>query len=430
MKIAITGATGYIGQRLISAALRTGHEVVAFSRRPLKQQNVAWQHYKLSDSAPTVISSDIAAVFHLAANTQQIDLDESVELAAASRLIKEAKAIGATFVFVSSQTAHPKAPTAYGRIKWQIERMTLSSGGRVVRPGQVYGGPARGSFGELYKLVRYLPMLPAFFPSPKVQPVHVDDLALALLASVNQPDSSVLNVAEPVSISFIEFLQSIARGRFRKQLFRIPVPVFLVRSVISLLSLFFVNNPKLVRLESLFSLPQLDTIESIQRLQIKLRPFPAGITRSGRWRRELLMEGYAFMKYVLRVRPENILVRRYVRCIESMSTGQALMLPSILLRYPVILALLDGSKRVNDCFEGEFGWRLNAALLLTEASPQGAMRFLDLNQQHGWLRSFLRMTRAFLSETWRRVLQLLFWPFVTKLIAQIKRYDSSYFSSL
>jgi uncharacterized protein (TIGR01777 family) len=37
MNIGITGATGFIGRKIIDIALRRGHEVIAFSRRPEKQ---------------------------------------------------------------------------------------------------------------------------------------------------------------------------------------------------------------------------------------------------------------------------------------------------------------------------------------------------------------------------------------------------------
>jgi len=416
LKVLITGATGYIGQRLTSKALQAGYEVVAFSRRPLIQPNVVCQQYNLTDKVLPLIPSDITAVIHLAANTQQIDLDEQLELDAAKRLIEAVNSIGATFIFVSSQTAKLNAPTAYGRIKWQIECHTLSAGGQVIRPGQVYGGSERGSFGELCNLVRQLPILPAFFPTPKVQPVHVDDLALAILACVNRPASSILCVAEPESISFMAFLQNISRGRIGKQILAIYVPVFLVRFVTSLLSLFSAYKSKLDRLESLFLLPEMNTAESLQHLQLRLRPFPAGITRSGTWRRELLMEGYALLKYILRVSPEHILVRRYVRCIETLGKEQAMMLPSIFLNYPALVSLLDDNRFLSENFRSEIEWRLNAGLLIAESSQQGAVRFLGLDLKRSFLRSLLGISRAVLSEMGRRIFQILLWPMLMKIV--------------
>ncbi len=164
MRIVIVGATGYIGQRLIRAALKAGHEVLALSRRPVSKPGVTWYPFDLSDTYPLSALPDFDIIYHLAAETRHPQGAEQIELASARRLIDASGAVAADFVFVSSQTARVDAPTAYGRIKWEIERLTLAAGGWVVRPGQVYGGPERGLFGELCKLVRRLPFLPAFVP--------------------------------------------------------------------------------------------------------------------------------------------------------------------------------------------------------------------------------------------------------------------------
>src|SRR5690606_18848395 len=99
-----------------------------------------------------------------------------MEIHAASALLSATTALKARFIFVSSQTAQAGAPTQYGRTKHSIEQLVLESGGIVIRPGMVYGGPSLGLNGTLSRLVRKLPVLPAFLPSPRVQPVHVDDL--------------------------------------------------------------------------------------------------------------------------------------------------------------------------------------------------------------------------------------------------------------
>lgn len=415
MRIAITGATGYIGQRLVRAARLAGHDVLALSRRPMTEPEVAWQHFDLADAMPLLLPSDIAAVFHLAAETQHARIVEQTERAAAQRLIDAAGAVGAGFVFVSSQTACADAPTAYGRIKWQIERMTLFAGGWVVRPGQVYGGRERGLFGMLCTLVRRLPVLPAFVPEPVVQPVHVDDLAEALLASLAQAPSSELCVAASKGLGFAAFLQAIARGRTGRRPITIPVPTLLVRAMEKLLGPGTSSKLGIDRLRSLFALPRMDTVGDLQRLSLTLRPLSAGMTLSGDGRRELLREGRAFLTYVLRMEPLGVLVRRYVRAVETLRMGQALHLPELALRLPALLALLDGAGGIDPAFRSELMWRLNAALMIAEASPQGACRFLGVDRPGGWLLSGLRITRAVVMEISRRMGQLLLRPLLPRI---------------
>lgn len=414
MKIVVTGATGYIGLRLVRAARLAGHEVLALSRRPLVQPNSTWQPFYLEDTTPLSLPRDIDAVFHLAADTQHAQGAEQTELAAAQRLIDAASAVGASFVFVSSQTARPDAPTGYGRTKWQIERATLAAGGRVVRPGLVYGGPERGLFGVLCGLVRRLPVMPAFIPAPSVQPVHVDDLAEALLACLKLAPS-VLCVASPEGIGFTAFLQAIARGRTGRRPPGVPVPTLLIRATATLLGPSLSGKFGLDRLRSLYALPRMETAGDLQCLSLTLRPLSAGATRSGRGRRELLIEGRALLGYVLRMPPASALIRRYVRVIETLRTGRALRLPDLVRRVPATLSMLDGARFIGAEFRNELDWRLNAALMLAESSPQGARRFLGGDRPAGAMRSGLRMTSAVMMEAGRRVGQLLLLPFLTRV---------------
>jgi nucleoside-diphosphate-sugar epimerase len=415
MRIAITGATGYIGQRLVQAALAAGHEVLALSRRPMEQAGLTWQAFDLADSAPLSLPERTGAIFHLATETQQAAGSEEIELAAARRLITAASSVGADFVFVSSQTARADAPTAYGRIKWQIELLTLAAGGRVVRPGQVYGGPEQGLFGELCRLVRRLPLLPAFVPAPLVQPVHVDDLVVALLNCLSQAPASVHCVAAPEGISFTKFLQVLALARTGRRLIGLPVPTALVRIATRLLGRGLSGKLDLDRLSSLFALPRMETAADLQRLSLTLRPLADGVTRSGRARRGLLLEGRTLLAYGLRLPPSNTLIRRYVRAIEALRIGRSLPLPETVRRVPALLALLDRAPGLQAEFRNELDWRLNAALMLGEASPEGALRFLGVNGRSGWLRSGFRISLAVVSEGGRRGAQLLLWPFLARI---------------
>lgn len=415
MRIAVTGATGYIGQRLIRAARLAGHEVLALSRRPVIEPGVAWQPFDLADATPLSLPGDTAAVVHLAAKTRHEFGAEHSEQEAALRLIDAAGAVGSRFIFVSSQAASAEAPTAYGRIKWQIERMTLAAGGLVVRPGQVYGGPERGLFGRLCALVRRLPVLPAFVPAPFVQPVHVDDLVDALLACLARAQSGVLCVAAPEGIDFAAFLKAIARGRTSRRIITFPVPRFLIRATAKLVGPALSANLGLDRLISLFALRRMSTVGDLRRLSLTLRPLSAGMTRSGRGRRELLREGRVFLIYVLRAEPGGSLVRRYVKAVEALRTGRALLLPEMVRRIPVLMAVYDEAECIDASFRRELDWRLDAALMLAEASPQGARRFLGIDTPCGWFRSSMRIMRAVLMEICRRVAQLLLNPILSRI---------------
>lgn len=413
MKLAVTGATGYVGRRFIHFAKLAGHDVLALTRSVVEIRGVIWQQYNLEDSNPTLLPADVDVVIHLAAVTKFLNDTHEKELTAAKLLIDAASSIKAKFIFISSQTAHEDSPTLYGRVKWLIEKMTLDAGGIVIRPGQIYGGPEEGLFGLLCSIVKKSPILPAFIPSPKIQPIHVDDFVQSLLTSVNLTTSKILNIASPESTSFTQFLRSIARGRTGIYPIFIPIPVFLIQTMARCIGSKLSSKLGLDRLQSLFGLAQMNTGSDLQLLSLQLRPLSAGMTRSGLNRRELCREGQAILAYVLRVQPKGVIVRRYVKAIESLKMGQPLLLPEMILRTPALLALLDGNKAITPAFLTDLDWRLNAAMALAEASPQGYTRFLYTDKSRSFFVSFGIIAFACFMELLRRVVHLLLYPVLT-----------------
>lgn len=414
MRLAITGASGYIGRQLVEGALRAGHEVLALSRHPINDDRVEWLAFDLQRaSCPTL--RDVDAVIHLAAVTTHKPTDSDIEPAAAASLLMSSKRAGARFVFVSSQTAREDAPTEYGRIKWRIEQDVLAQGGAVVRPGQVYGGPERALFGILVASMRRLPCTPTFLPAPTVQPVHVDDLANALIAVARRDDlrAKVLHIGAPKPISFTHFLQQIAHHRLHRWRPRIPIPTFGIRLAAAVLGPSWAVRLGLPRLLSLFDLPPMETADDLAKLELTLRPLATGMEKSNR--HGLILEAKTLLTYVLGGPPGSQLVRRMVRCVESLRLGQALRLPGFALWAPSSVALLDSALTKTGSSGPELSWRLGAAVLLAEATPQGAARFLGGSPHASiaggtLLPALWRMTSAVVVEAGWRLAGLLLRP--------------------
>ncbi|WP_018294054.1 NAD-dependent epimerase/dehydratase family protein [Mariprofundus ferrooxydans] len=410
MKIVVTGATGYIGERFIRLALASGHEVVAFCRQPPETVGCDWVSYNLSTSQVPVLPVEADVVFHLATSKfSDGEQDSKQDILAAELLITATQSVGARLFFMSSQTARPDAPTTYGRTKWNIERLILAAGGCVIRPGQVYGGRSRGLFGELLSTIRRMPVLPAFLPAPRIQPIHVDDLTLGLLRMAERvkTPSHVLCLAAPEPVTFTAFLRTIAHVRLRLRRFFLPVPTLFVSAAIRLVG----KQTGLERLNSLFDLPVMDSAPDLQLLELQLRPLYSGMHKAGNIRRrKLLIEGYALLSYVLTVPPTMELLRRYVRSVEMLRGGRVLHLPRLFEWWPALLALIDDECSGGTIWGEEFMWRLDGATILAEATPQGARQFLGLGDHHGSVRSLFGMAYAVLSEVWWRILSMLLAP--------------------
>jgi len=414
MKIAVTGVTGYIGICFAKWAISEGHEIVALSRRCPELIICDWIPYELSSKQAPTLPIDTDTVLHLATSKSPNDHgDCAPEVLAAELLIEAAKKVSARFIFVSSQTARPDAPTEYGRIKWRIEKDVLSARGWVVRPGQVYGGTPRGLFGELVKLVQRLPVLPAFMPAPKVQPIHVDDLAAGLLRIAERTDirPGILCLASPEAVSFTAFLHAIGRNRLRLCRCFLPVPALIISTAIWLVGEPLRTRTGLERLRSLFDLPVMDTAPDLQRLGLQLRPLSSGMHPAGSARRRhLLVEGHALLSYVLRAQPGNSMLGRYVRAIEKLRGGGVLALPKPFVWLPVLLALVDRGIGTETTWEKEFLWRLDAATALAEASPLGARLFIGVGERCGFMSSLFGIARAIAFEASWRILSMVFVP--------------------
>ncbi|WP_431145291.1 NAD-dependent epimerase/dehydratase family protein [Pseudomonas alvandae] len=420
MKLVITGATGYIGQRLAALAAASGHEVICATRQPCPAR-YTWLPYDLRGPAPD-FPVGTQALIHLAAdtsNTAHRDADDEVR--AAQALIERAHQGSAKFIFISSQTAEATAPSVYGRTKWRIEQQVLAAGGAVIRPGQVYGGPERGLFGLLSGMVRRSPFIPILVPAPCVQPIHVDDLAASILAVVERDDmrAEILNLGAVQPIAFGRFLMSIATHRARTTRLPIPVPVVLLRLLRRSLGQSLSTKVGLERMFSLIQLPPMDSERSLQRIGIALRPLAYGMHRSGHGqRRGLLQEAAVVLTYLLKHPPPKNLVRRYARALERAGKRHPVLQSRLLTRWPILLALLDNSGVLLKPEGRELAWRLHVALGIAEASRQGALVFLGDQQPRSLVATVVALGLTALKALVWKLAALACRPFARQLILE------------
>lgn len=421
MRLLVTGASGYIGSHLISLAYKRGHTIRAASRHPLKNRLVLWTYYDLSTPPSTDLFSDVDVLIHLAANTTSTEcVDENAEYGAACALLAETMGKPIKFIFVSSQTANPNASTAYGRIKWNIERKVLAAGGWVVRPGQVYGGIPGGLFGSLLNLVSAMPLLPAFLPAPLVQPIHVEDLAEGLLRIAEHPSLQpcVLSLGSPIPVSFSLFLAAIAKHRLRKSVIFIPVPAIFIS-----LSAALAGNKilSIKRLQSLVHLRAMVTDADLNKLGLTLRPLDSGMHPSGNNRRRVMLrEARALFTYVLKTAPEMSLMRRYLRAVDQVYDGQPMPLPNVCMYFPSTIALFDAPSFSSIPAGKKLLQRLDAASLVAEASCVGAIHFLGFGKSADPVIRLLTITRAVIAELFWRIASAVSGPLLRSYLGKVR----------
>ena len=186
MKLAVTGATGFVGSHLLEAALAAGHEVTALTRRDqAPRERVTWVAGDLDDRAALErLVSDADAVIHVAGviTGQTAAAFDKGNVHGTLAMLAAATAGGVRrFVHVSSLAAREPNLSLYGDSKARSEQLVMGSGldWAVVRPPAVYG-PGDKETLELFRMAKMGVMLMP--PRGRVSVIHADDLARLLLA--------------------------------------------------------------------------------------------------------------------------------------------------------------------------------------------------------------------------------------------------------
>ena len=186
MTIALTGATGFVGQAVLDAAARQGVAVRALTRRhKATREGVEWVEGTLHDpNALRELITGTDAVVHVAGLTNTPDPAEFHEanVVGTRNMLRAAQDAGTRrFVFVSSLSAREPDLSRYGASKYEAEKWVGASGldYTIVRPPAVYG-PRDSDMFELFRAAQY-GVVPVP-PKGRTSIIHVDDLADCLLA--------------------------------------------------------------------------------------------------------------------------------------------------------------------------------------------------------------------------------------------------------
>ncbi|MEO5713808.1 MAG: NAD-dependent epimerase/dehydratase family protein [Luteolibacter sp.] len=228
MKIAVTGATGYVGSRLSEFLREHSHEVLALSRRPVE---APWAAYTLGDDPDLLPWYGVDVLIHLAydftaRNWQEI-LDRNVNPSIA--LFQAARRAGVRhLIFISSLSSFEGCRSDYGKAKLMIEKEVMRLEATVIRPGLVWGKQSGGVMGTLETLVARLPVVPYLAGGNGLAQylVHEEDLARAILVMLEKFPEGVphpVTIANPTSLTLRAILRTIATRTRGKRLF-VPAP--------------------------------------------------------------------------------------------------------------------------------------------------------------------------------------------------------------
>ena len=237
MVVLVTGSTGFVGRRVVSELLAHNHGVRCLVHSPGAERifsagRVDVQYGSVND--PDSLSSacqGVEAVIHLVAVIRQrgrVTFDR-VNHQGTANVVAAAKEAGSVkdLIQVSAigATQNPKFPYLYS--KWLGEQAVIDGGfpHTIIRPSLIFG-PEDEFTNALAALIKVSLLVPVIGTGRnRFQPIHVDDVAKAIVLALGRSDlkGRIVEIGGPDQLSYNGIVEILARTLGKRRLrFHLP----------------------------------------------------------------------------------------------------------------------------------------------------------------------------------------------------------------
>ncbi|MFF9088415.1 SDR family oxidoreductase [Streptomyces sp. NPDC014991] len=240
LRCLVTGATGYIGGRLVPELLAAGHRVRCLARSPGKLRDHPWA------GATEVVRGDVTDAASVAEAMRDVDVAyylvhalgsgsgfEETDRRAARLFGEQAKAAGVRRIVYLGGLAPAGVPvdrlSPHLRSRAEVGRILLASGvPTAVLRAAVIIGSGSASFEMLRYLTERLPvMITPSWVHTRIQPVAVRDVLRLLVGSAGLPDdvNRTFDIGGPDILTYRDMMKRYARvaGLPRRLIVAVPV---------------------------------------------------------------------------------------------------------------------------------------------------------------------------------------------------------------
>ncbi len=233
--ILVTGATGYVGGRLVPRLLEAGYRVRVLVRDPARLQGRVWLDMvevvtgdALTEGTLTEAMKDVSVAYYLIHGKQGGRDSADRDLTVARNFAHAAEQANVERIIYFGELVDPTADLSpYLRARHETGYI-LRYGGVPVT--EFRAGMIVGSGSVLFEMVRYLgerePLLicPAWFFS-QAQPIAIRDVLSYLIGALDSPESTgrLIEIGGPTRLTYAEMLIEYANERdLKRYLFRLP----------------------------------------------------------------------------------------------------------------------------------------------------------------------------------------------------------------
>ena len=244
--VAVTGATGFIGHRLIYTLVSEGWKVKALTRKKQKaSESIEWIQGDLSNlPALTTLTQDVSAIIHCAGAVRGSSFNDFVRtnVTGTENLLKTLSKFKQRnrlprFLLISSLAARQPELSWYAKSKFLAEQLvtnhSIDLSWTIFRPTAVYG-PGDKELKPLFKATSkgLLPVVGKL--NNRFGLIHVDDLvaAISLWLKSKAPCKDIFELDDgtPNGYSF-ESLANLAQEVWNKPVRCIIIPYTLIKNV-------------------------------------------------------------------------------------------------------------------------------------------------------------------------------------------------------
>jgi nucleoside-diphosphate-sugar epimerase len=259
--VLVTGASGFVGRRLVAALAGAGNSVVAATRNPhaVRFPDTV-QVARLPDLAQRIdwgpLLADVAYVVHLAGVAHRGATEEMYDRinhqAVTDLAMAAAKAGIVRVIFISSigsqsgpssehvlsEADEPRPTSAYGRSKLAAEIALRGSTASytILRPVLMYGPDAPGNMGMLVKLAASPWPLPFGALTGRRSLLAVDNLIGAVKLAMSSPatENQTYVIADPDALTLPEIVR-VLRAAINRSARLLPVPQGLLANALGMM---------------------------------------------------------------------------------------------------------------------------------------------------------------------------------------------------